>query len=163
MNNIPNWVERRAQNRMQKVFEELRKIVERDVKEMNTQVEKAQAEDLAWAYREMRLCSFFLPTNRLSQIVVQADPTNYTYQGCGAEFVYDENATTIRVTTQIPILRCPGHFERITFTVASGRWQKKEQTYWPCIEGTPCPIWEISRRALEPVFFIAPEPVKLAD
>ena len=155
MDSTPNWVEQRAQNRMQKVFEELRKIVEQDVTEMNAQVEKVRQEENSSAYMEMRVCRFFFTNNFSSQAAVHADPNNYTYQGCIVTFTHDPNTCTIRVESQTAKSTVPGDFEKQQFTVESVQWQEEEQTYLPCIDGKPYPVWEISRRALEPVFFVS--------
>ncbi|MCY4389078.1 MAG: hypothetical protein OXC18_18450 [Desulfurellaceae bacterium] len=154
LEDTPNWVEKRVQCRMKNIFAELAKIVQRDVEEMNKQVDRVAKEEIPG--REMRLCPFVLDQEQLPTTVLVRTSTNrYLYQNLAVAFEFDLNKDSIHV--EVPKVENGQQtgWENL-FTIETLQWHAKQQTYLPCIDGEPYQIWEVSQKALGPLFFLVP-------
>ena len=153
LDDAPNWVEKRVQCRMKNIFAELANIVQRDVEEMNKQVDRVAKGEIPG--REMCLCPFVLDQEQPSEIVlVRANTAHYSYQNLGVAFEFDPSKGSIRAEAA-KSERGEVHWEEL-FTIETLQWHTKQQTYLPCIDGEPYQIWEVSQKALEPLFFLVP-------
>lgn len=146
---------------MKNIFAELADIVKRDVEEMNKQVSLVTKEEMPG--REMCLCPFVLDQEQPSvTVLVRTNTNHYLYQNLAVAFEFDLNKDSIRVVATKND-RGEVSWEEL-FTIETLQWHAKQQTYLPCIDGEPYQIWEVSQKALEPLFFPAPtqDPLRAA-
>ena len=150
----PNWVALSVQCRMQNTFRDLLKVVKQDVNEMNEQVAAVLKESII-GY-DLRPCKFIYEAP--VHAIMYADPRNYTFEGMHVLLEFDSHKNTITVTAQYYSnhdARREQELSKTQFTIEMLQWDKKAQTYLPCIEGEPYQLWEVSQKALEPLFFLA--------
>lgn len=144
--NSRGWVAKRVKSRMAGIFKELSDVVQRDVEEMNQQVSAIPIGDYP-QYPEMRLCEFECDPVH-TKIMVHSK--NLLHQGAHVTFALSLKLDSIGMK-RYAAEGVPNSIEQFTIDVV--QWDDKKHAYLPCIDGTRYTVEDVSRKALEPLFF----------
>ena len=134
----PNWVRLRAECNLDVSFDSVCSFVERDVAEMN---KLSSAMRRQWTY-QTESGGGASPTH----YVIQKPEQGYGVSDAMVGFHRGENALEV-------FRKARGTDARETLFVVVPEWNPQESRCRLKVNGKELEVWEISRRALEPMFF----------
>lgn len=135
----PNWVKLRAECNLDVCFDSLRGVVNRDVKEMNALPAEIRS-DFLYKVQD--------GDNVLPSFSVVQECEKAAYENSQPHILFSKSPISIEVS------RKPrgAHVKTALFTITP-EWSEKESRCRLLVNGKELKAWEISRLALEPMFF----------